>query len=279
MKTTRRSDVFGGRAIIVRTVEMAALVTVLFGWCSCGGSVPEAKSGAPPASAGAPGAPGTAPSASGPSLPSSDLSDNVGVAFRADFSSPELGQPWNVFGAQSGNRQVKGGPEGLWVKIAQAEKSWDAVGARTAKVKIDGDFDLRGRFRDFSAKGNGSAKLIVVDAAIPKGEAAYVERIQIDGKNLFKFGGDVGGSLENWGFAPTDVDRGDLRLARQGNTLHAYTRPDERSSWTEFAPAQPAPKTMPRVVKFGVKLSSETNLSAQVRWVDLTMSGQIIRSE
>ena len=277
MKRTRRSDVFGRRAIIVRTVETAALVTVLFGWCSCGGSAPEAKSGASPA--GAPGAPGSAPSASGPSLPSSDLSDHAGVAFRADFSSPELGQPWNVFGAQSGNRQVKGGPEGLWVKIAQAEKSWDAVGARTAKVKIDGDFDLRGRFRDFSAKGNGSAKLIVVDAATTKGEAAYVERIQIDGKNLFKFGGDVGGSLENWGFAPTDVDRGDLRLVRQGDTLHAYTRPDERSSWTEFAKPQPAPKTMPRVVKFGVKLSSETNLSAQVRWVDLTMNGQIIRSE
>jgi hypothetical protein len=102
--------------------------------------------------------------------------------------------------------------------IAQAEKAWDAVGARTARVKVDGDFDLRGRFRDFSAKGNGSAKLIVVDATTTKGEAAYVERIQIDGKNLFKFGGDAGGSLENWGFAPTDVDRGDLRLTRQGNT-------------------------------------------------------------
>jgi hypothetical protein len=61
--------------------------------------------------------------------------------------------------------------------------------------------------------------------------------------------------------------------------LHAYTRPDERSSWTEFAPPQPAPKTMPRVVKFGVKLSSETNLSAQVRWIDLTMNGQVIRTE
>jgi hypothetical protein len=36
---------------------------------------------------------------------------------------------------------------------------------------------------------------------------------------------------------------------------------------------------MPRVVKFGVKLSAETNLSAQVRWVDLTMNGQIIRAE
>jgi hypothetical protein len=222
----------------------------------------------------------TASSASAaPSQPSSDLSDNVGVAFRADFSAPELGQPWNVFGAQSGNRQVKGGSDGLWVKIAQAEKAWDAVGARTARVKVDGDFDLRGRFRDFSAKGNGSAKLIVVDAATTKGEAAYVERIQIDGKNLFKFGGDVGGSMESWGFASAETDRGDLRLVRQGNTLHAYTRPDERTSWTEFAPAQPAPKTMPRVLKFGVKLSSETNLSAQVRWVDLTMNGQIIRTE
>jgi len=263
-----------------RMVQAAASVTVLLGWCACGGSAPEAKSGAQaPATAAPSAAGGSSPAASGPSLPSSDLSDNAGVAFRADFSSAELGQPWNVFGAQSGNRQVKGGPDGLWVKIAQAEKSWDAVGARTAKVKIDGDFDLRGRFRDFSAKGNGSAKLIVVDAASTKGEAAYVERIQIDGKNLFKFGGDVGGTLENWGFTATDVDRGDLRLVRQGDTLHAYSRPDERSSWTEFAKPQAAPKTMPRVVKFGVKLSSETNLSAQVRWVDLTMNGQIIRSD
>jgi hypothetical protein len=279
MKTMLARSVFRYRTIARRTVQTALSVAILLGCCSCGGSAPEARTGAQAPSAAPAGASGSSPGASGPSLPSSELSDNDGVAFRADFSSPELGQPWNVFGAQSGNRQVKGGPDGLWVKIAQAEKAWDAVGARTAKVKIDGDFDLRGRFRDFSAKGNGSAKLIVVDAASTKGEAAYVERIQIDGKNLFKFGGDVGGTLENWGFTATDVDRGDLRLVRQGDTLHAYARPDERSAWTEFAKPQPAPKTMPRVVKFGVKLSSETNLSAQVRWIDLTMNGQLIRSE
>jgi len=292
MKTTQTRDVLS-RTNVVRFVqrlmpkiERAAVpraivaTAALLAVCSCGGSAPEAKTSASPSAAASPrSASASSAAASGPSLPSSDLSDNTGVAFRADFSAAELGSPWNVFGAQSGNRQVKGGPDGLWVKIAQAEKAWDAVGARTAKVKVDGDFDLRARFRDFSAKGNGSAKLIVVDAASTKGEAAYVERIQIDGKNLFKFGGDAGGQLENWGFAPTDVDRGDLRLARQGDTLHAYTRPDERSSWTEFAKPQPAPKTMPRVVKFGVKLSSETNLSAQVRWVDLTMNGQLIRSE
>jgi hypothetical protein len=261
-----------------RRLELAS-VMMLLSCFSCGNSTPEARSAqsAPPTES-SPKAAGD-PSNPGPSPPSSDLSDNAGVAFRADFSSPELGSPWNVFGARSGNRQVKGGPEGLWVKIAQAEKAWDAVGARTAKVKVDGDFDLRGRFRDFSARGNGSAKLVVIDAASTKGEAAYVERIQIDGKNLFKFGGDVGGSLENWGFSPTDADRGDLRLVRQGNTLHAYSRPDERSSWTEFAPPQPAPKTMSRVLKFGVKLSSEANLSAQVRWADLTMNGQIVRSD
>src|SRR5205823_14470884 len=129
----------------------------------------------------------------------SELTDHSPVAFRADFSAPELGQPWNVFGAQNGNREVKGGKDGLWIKIADAERAWDAVGARTAKLKAEGDYDLRGRFRDFSAKGNGSAKLIVVDAANPRGEAAYVERVQIDGKNLFKFGGEVEGSLENWG--------------------------------------------------------------------------------
>ncbi|HMI84408.1 MAG TPA: hypothetical protein VK550_09965 [Polyangiaceae bacterium] len=279
MKTTHKRNVTGPRAI-ARCMTPPLAVAALFGWCSCGGSAPQPKSGRePPSTAVSSGAPASSPAATGPSLPTSELADNAAVAFRADFSLPELGQPWNVFGAQNANRQVKGGPDGLWVKIAQAEKAWDAVGARTAKIKIDGDFDLRGRFRDFSARGNGSAKLIIVDAATTKGEAAYVERIQIDGKNLFKFGGDVGGSLENWGFAPTDVDRGDLRLVRQGNTLHAYTRPDERSSWTEFAPAQPAPKTMPRVVKFGIKLSSETNLSAQVRWIDLTMNGQLIRTE
>jgi hypothetical protein len=278
MKMTQARDVIRTRAI-TRAAQTAVSAMSLLGWCACGGSVPDAKSGTPAPSATSAVAAVNSPSAAAPALQSSELSDNAGVAFRADFSTPELGQPWNVFGAQSGNRQVKGGPEGLWVKIAQAEKAWDAVGARTAKVKIDGDFDLRGRFRDFSAKGNGSAKLIVVDAASTKGEAAYVERIQIDGKNLFKFGGDVGGTLENWGFTPADTDRGDLRLVRQGETLHAYTRPDERSSWTEFAKPQAAPKTMPRVVKFGVKLSSETNLSAQVRWIDLTMNGQLVRSE
>jgi hypothetical protein len=280
MKTTRERGVIGTRVLRARNVQaIGSAAVVLLCW-SCGGGAPEAKSSPPPASGAAPAdTPGNPAAAQGPALPTSDLADKMGVAFRADFSAPELGQPWNVFGAQSGNRQVKGGPDGLWIKIAQAERSWDAVGARTARVKVDGDFDLRARFRDFSAKGNASAKLIVVDAATTKGEAAYVERIQIDGKNLFKFGGDVGGSLDNWGFSPTDVDRGDLRLTRQGNTLHAYTRPDERSSWTEFAPAQPAPKTMARVLKFGVKLSSETNLSAQVRWVDLTMNGQIVRTD
>lgn len=209
---------------------------------------------------------------------SSELSDKAPVAFRADFSSSELGHPWNIFGAQNGNREVKGGADGLWIKIADAEKAWDAVGARTATIKVDGDFDLRGRFRDFSGRGNVSAKLIVVDAKAPRGEAAYVERIQIDGKNLFKFGGEVDGSLEDWGFVPTDAAGADLRLARQGSTLHAYTRPDERGSWTEFAPAQAAPKSMPRVVKVGFKLSAEAHRSAQVRWVDLTLNGQVIRT-
>ena len=59
--------------------------------------------------------------------------------------------------------------------------------------------------------------------------------------------------------------------------LHAYTRPDEKASWTEFAPAQAAPKSMPRVVKVGFKLSAEAHRSAQVRWVDLTLNGQIVR--
>src|SRR6185436_18854706 len=56
----------------------------------------------------------------------SDLSDKAPVAFRADFSTPELGRPWNIFGAQNGNRELRGGPDGLWIKIADAEKAWDA---------------------------------------------------------------------------------------------------------------------------------------------------------
>jgi hypothetical protein len=244
---------------------------------SCGGA-PSATSVVPATSA--PTSPDTTGTAKPPADPtaSSELSDKAQVAFRADFSSPQLGHPWNLFGAQNGNREVKGGSDGLWIKIADAEKPWDAVGARTATVKVDGDFDLRGRFRDFSGPGNVSAKLIVVDAKTPRGEAAYVERIQIDGKNLFKFGGEVDGSLENWGFVPTNAAGADLRLARQGNTLHAYTRPDEKAPWTEFAPAQPAPKSMPRVVKVGFKLSAEAHLSAQVRWIDLTLNGQITRT-
>ena len=165
------------------------------------------------------------------------------------------------------------------MKIADAERQWDAVGARTAKLKVEGDYDLRGRFRDFSAKGNGSAKLIVVDAGNPRGEAAYVERVQIDGKNLFKFGGEVEGSLENWGFVATDVTGADLRIVRLGRSIRAYSRPDERSPWNEFAQVQEVPKSMPRIVKFGVKLSAETHKSAQVRWVELTINGQLVRTE
>jgi hypothetical protein len=249
--------------------------------CACGGAASS--------NARSPGSQETTPAGTTAAAPNatatpaastaSELADNAPVAFRADFSSPEVSQPWNIFGAQSGNREVRGGPDGLWVKIADAEKAWDAVGARTAKVKVDGDFDLRGRFRDFSVRGNGSAKLIVVDAAMPRGEAAYVERIQIDGKNLFKFGGEVDGSLENWGFVPTDATGADLRITRQGNKLHAYARSDARSPWNEFARPQDAPRSMPRVVKVGVKLSAEAHRSAQVRWIDLTLNGQVIRSD
>jgi hypothetical protein len=259
--------------------KLAASLTITGVWFlaqSCGGA--QAPAPAAPANSAQGSADNAAAKPPAETLASSDLSDKAPVAFRADFSSSQLGHPWNIFGAQNGNREVKGGAEGLWIKIADAEKAWDAVGARTAAVKVDGDFDLRGRFRDFSGKGNASAKLIVVDAKSTRGEAAYVERIQIDGKNLFKFGGEVDGSLENWGFVPTEAAGADLRLTRQGNMLHAYTRPDEKASWTEFAPAQAAPKSMPRVVKVGFKLSAEAHRSAQVRWIDLTLNGQVIRT-
>jgi hypothetical protein len=245
---------------------------------SCGGAPPPEARSATPSNAGSDKSTPAAAVSPG-KVAGSELSDKMEVAFHADFSGAELGYPWNVFGAQSGNREVKGGPDGLWIKIADAEKAWDAVGARTSKIKVEGDYDLRGRFRDFSTRGNGAAKLIVVDAANPRGEAAYVERIQIDGKNLFKFGGEVEGSLEDWGTVATDVTAGDLRIVRLGRTLRAYARPDERSPWNEFAQVQEVPKSMPKVVKFGVKLSAEAHKSAQVRWVDLTINGQVVRTE
>jgi hypothetical protein len=237
---------------------------------SCGGAVPEVKVAPPVAN--------DAPAATEKGAPEgSALSDHTAVAFQADFAHLDVDRLWNVFGGLNGNREVKGDADGLLVKIADAERPWDAVGLRTSKLKVDGDFDLRGRFRDFTAGGNGSAKLIVVDAASPRGEAAYVERIQIDGKNLFKFGGEVEGSLENWGFVPTDTTSGDLRLTRVGEMLHAYARPDEKSPWKEFAAPQPAPKSMARTLKVGVKLSAETHKSAEVRWVDLTLNGTLLR--
>ena len=184
-----------------------------------------------------------------------------------------------MFGADAGKRVVKGGPEGLWVQVSDGEKAWDAVSARTSRLKAEGDFDLRGRFRKFAATGNGSAKLIVVDADYPRRESAYVERLQLDGKNLIKFGGDVDGSSETWGFVASDAASGDLRLMREGGSLRAFTRADERSSWTEFAPAQTASKSFPRVVKFGVKLSADEHKSAEVLWTELTINGTLVRSE
>jgi hypothetical protein len=262
----------------MRARHVAGIVSVVL--VSCGGPPTDPRTASTPTvtvgeSTGKPsGAPAPADQIAG-----SELTDKTPVAFRADFSNGELGHPWNVFGALNGNREVKGSKEGLWIKIADAERAWDAVGARTAKLKVEGDYDLRGRFRDFSARGNGSAKLIVVDAGNPRGEAAYVERVQIDGKNLFKFGGEVEGSLENWGFVATDVTGADLRIVRLGRTLRAYSRADERSPWSEFASVQEVPKSMPKVVKFGVKLSAEAHKSAQVRWVELTLNGQVVRTD
>jgi hypothetical protein len=94
-----------------------------------------------------------------------------------------------------------------------------------------------------------------------------------------KFGGDIGGSLENWGFAPSDAKGGDLRLTRVAGTLHAYTRSGETGAWTEFARPMAAPTTMPRALKFGVKLSAENHGSAQVKWTELTVDGRMVTAE
>lgn len=209
--------------------------------------------------------------------PSSPLSDGQPVAFRADFANLDLQRLWNLFGGQNGNREVRANQDGLLVRIQHGERPWDAVGLRTSRVEVNGDFDLRGRFRDFEAPGNASAKLIAVDAASPKGEAAYVERIQIDGKNLFKFGGEIEGSLENWGYVATEALAGDLRLVRREDTLHAYARTDESQPWKEFAPPQPVPKSMPALVKVGVKLSCDVGKNASVLWTDITLDGKLVR--
>jgi len=264
----------------MRARPLAGYVSLVVVLALCGGAPVDPRTASSPTiTVGAPSDHANAGPAPADKSGGSELTDNAPVAFRADFSGNELGQPWNIFGAQNGNREVKGGKERLWIKIADAERAWDVVGARTAKLKVDGDYDLRGRFRDFSVKGNGSAKLIVVDAGNPRGEAAYVERVQIDGKNLFKFGGEVDGSLETWGFVATDATGGDLRIVRLGRAIRAYFRPDERSAWKEFANVLEVPKSMPRVVKFGVKLSAEAHKSAQVRWVELTLNGAVVRVE
>jgi hypothetical protein len=270
---------------IERRAAVDRLKRVPIGWVSAAiaAGVVAAGCGAPagPAPAAPPVAAAKASSAPAAQKAgeASTLTDDVPFAFLSDFPDVEVGPPWNQFGVKAGNREVKGGPDGLWVRIADAEKEWDAVGARTARIKVDGDFDLRGRFRDFSVPANGSTKLIIVDAASPRGEAAYVERIEIDGKSLFKFGGEVDGTLMTWGFVKTDAKKGDLRIVRQGAMLHGYQRTDDRGVWSEIGKPQAAPKSMPRVVKFGVKLSAGEHKSAQARWIEIAMDGKLVRTD
>lgn len=212
-------------------------------------------------------------------LPGSDLTDNTPPALRADFSRGESSWPWTVFGTSRGVREARGGADGLWLRITQGQKPWDAISVRTLHIKIEGDFDLRGHFRDFLGSGDVSAKLIAVDASALTGEAAYVERIQIDGKNLFKFGGEVNGALENWGFVATDAKAGDLRLAREGDTLRAYARTEPRGAWNEIPSIARASTPLPHIIKFGVKLSAGAKQSADVRWTELTIRGKVIRAD
>jgi hypothetical protein len=251
--------------------------------CSRGGDV---RTGGRELAAPGPGGSSSGPSGAPQASPdpvqghavgsASDLSE---PAFSADFSVREPSSPWNVFGARAGNREVYGGAEGLWLKIATAEKAWDAVGMRTARIEVDGEFDLRAGFFDFSAPGNASAKLLVLDAEGARRDAAYVERIQIDGKNLLKFGGEVEGSLENWGFVPTEISAGELRLVRRGGFLYGYARPDNTEVWAEIGPSQAVPRSMPRLVKFGVRLSAEARKSAQVRFAWLTLRAKVLRKD
>ncbi len=257
---------------------------ILFAWpcwtAACGGaSAPSPEARVAPAAAAA-----TPSAVSKGKVEGSALTDSTEVSFRERFEQPsqaqgQLGPAWNLFGVAPGKREVQVSADGLSLRIVAGDKAWDAVGARTSRVRVEGDFDLRGRLRDFSADGNGAAKLIVVDAASPKGEAAYVERIQIDGKNLFKFGGEVGGNLEDWGFVPADAKAADLKLIRKGGVIQAFYRLGEQGAWREIARAQPVPSSMPKVIKFGVKLSADTQKGAQARWTEIAMDGQVLRTE
>jgi hypothetical protein len=259
------------RSIRARLRPFPSTAIALMLAAACGGAGPPARPSASPSAAQS-----RSEADDNRSAPASSTEAAV-TTFVADFSAEQVGSPFNVFGALAGKRRATGGPEGLWLQILSADKAWDAIGVRTAKVKVDGDFDLRGAFRGFLSGGNGSTKLIVVDAASTRGEAAYVERIRIDGKDLYKFGGEIEGSLENWGFVEAKGDASELRLERRGNALHAYQRMDLNSPWAEFAPPQPAPKTMPRVLKVGVKLSAEAGRAAEVTWTRLLLDGNIIR--
>lgn len=275
-----RPDVQGRREGKVTSALVLLSVPALV---HCGGAPHHPGLDANPTTVGAPEPPrvargGTSTSAVG-TQPGTPLSDDGTVAFRDAFDRAELGAVWNVFGEAPGRREVLPTAQGLWVKVLRAERAWDAVGVRTARARVNGDFDLRGRLRDFGAAGNGSAKLIVVDAAAPRGEAAYVERIQIDGKNLFKFGGDVGGSLETWGMAPNEARGGDLRLERKGARISGYFRTAETGPWTVIGAPATAPGTMPRVLKFGVKTSAAAERDAQARWTEITLNGEVQRTE
>jgi hypothetical protein len=242
------------------------LVTSCGGAPTPGASAPESAKPAsalpqPPAPRRAPGTP---------------LTDGAEVSFRETFPRADLGAAWNLYGVSSGKREANSGSGGLWLRVVKAEKNWDAVGARTARVRVEGDFDLRGRFRGFTGGGsNASAKLMVVDAGAPQGEAAYVERIQIDGKNAVKVGGEVDGTLETWGIAITLANDGDLRLVRKAGKIQGLYRTADQGPWAEIAPARPAPKSVPAVLKFGVKLSAESEKSAQVSWTEITMDGAV----
>jgi hypothetical protein len=250
------------------------LVSIMVG---CGGA-PASPASSPPTPAREPAA-AASPAEKKAGGASGGTAEDAEPAFQTKFAEREPGYPWNPFGARGSERQVWGGPEGLWLKVARAEKAWDAVGLRTARIEIDGDFDLRAGFSDFAAPGNASAKLLVIDAKGPRGDTAYVERTQIDGKNLVKFGGEVEASGENWGFAASELSAGELRLVRRGGSFHGYVRPDNSEMWAEIGSGQAVPRSMPALVKFGLRLSVEAQKSGQVRWPWLTLRGAVVKRD
>src|SRR5262249_43835084 len=88
-----------------------------------------------------------------------------------------------------------------------------------------------------------------------------------------------GSKRRKLGLRPSELAAGELRLVRRAGTFHGYVRPDNSEMWTEIGSGQAVPRSMPALVKFGVRLSAEAQKSAQVRWPWLTLRGAVVKRD